>query len=229
MNQRASAGAEAGEAVKQRAGDGWTVLGRHWSFNLLTDPKRLGFVLSRYKFAADMACRNRRVLELGCSEGIGAPILAEFAVQYTGIDMDGSAIATARANWPNANCAFIEGDFLSRRYGRFDSVVSLDVIEHIEPQDERLFFETVANNLGNDGLCVIGTPNLTAARYASVGSRQGHVNLYDAERLQLAMSTIFHNVFLFGMNDEVLHTGYAPMAHYLLCLGCYRRHGDGWA
>mgnify|MGYP007028595943 CR=1 FL=1 len=31
----------------------------------------------------------------------------------------------------------------------------------------------------------------------------------------------FDNVFLFSMNDEVVHTGFTPMAHYLfaLCVG----------
>jgi methylase of polypeptide subunit release factors len=59
-------------------------------------------VLSRYKFAAKMACRGRSVLELGCGEGIGAPILAELATCYVGVDMDAPAIETARANWTDA-------------------------------------------------------------------------------------------------------------------------------
>ena len=28
----------------------------------------------------------------------------------------------------------------------------------------------------------------------------------------------FKNVFLFSMNDEVVHTGFSKMAHYLICL-----------
>jgi hypothetical protein len=30
----------------------------------------------------------------------------------------------------------------------------------------------------------------------------------------------FHNVFMFSMNDEVVHTGYHKMAHYLVAIGC---------
>jgi SAM-dependent methyltransferase len=201
------------------------VLGRVWSFNLLTDPKRLAFVLARYQFAAKMTGRNKRVLELGCSEGIGTPILAEFAAQYTGVDMDASAIATASENWESGQCRFIEADFLGREFGNFDSIVSLDVIEHIYPEYEPLFFQTVAQNLGEDGICLIGTPNVTSSPYASVGSQRGHVNLYDAGRFEAAMRTVFHNVFMFGLNDEVLHTGFAPMAHYLMALGCSKRAG----
>jgi 2-polyprenyl-3-methyl-5-hydroxy-6-metoxy-1,4-benzoquinol methylase len=207
-------------------GSGRKVLGRHWSFNLLSDPKRLGFVLSRYKFAAKMARRQKRILELGCSEGIGTPILAEFATHYTGVDMDASAIATARENWTNDKREFIEANFLGRCFGTFDSIVSLDVIEHIHREYEPLFFDTVAQNLGADGTCVVGTPNITSARYASIGSQLGHVNLYDAARLEAAMRTVFHNVFMFGINDEIVHTGYAPMTHYQMCLGCNKRTGD---
>jgi hypothetical protein len=32
------------------------------------------------------------------------------------------------------------------------------------------------------------------------------------------MERYFHAVFLFSMNDEVVHTGFAPMAHYLIAV-----------
>ena len=40
------------------------------------------------------------------------------------------------------------------------------------------------------------------------------------------MRTVFHNVFMFGLNDEIVHTGCAAMSQYLLCLGCDKRTGD---
>jgi len=213
------------DKVTAMLGQGHKVLGRHWSYNLLSDPKRLAFVLSRYKFAAKMTGRQRRVLELGCSEGLGTPILAEFATHYTGVDMDRSAIATAKENWESDKCRFVEADFLGQKLGTFDSVISLDVIEHIHREYEPLFFETVAKNLDEDGICLIGTPNVTSSAYASPASQRGHVNLYDAARLEAAMRTLFHNVFVFGLNDEIVHTGFAPMSHYLMCLGCSKRAG----
>ena len=33
----------------------------------------------------------------------------------------------------------------------------------------------------------------------------------------------FDHVFMFGANDEVVHTGFLPMAHYLLAVGCKPR------
>lgn len=195
--------------------------GRHWSYNLRDDPKRLAFVLARYQFAAQMACFKKRVLELGCSEGIGVPLLAEFAVSYVGVDMDDSAIASARKNFSDKKCRFLQDDFLGKKYGTFDSIISMDVVEHIRPEFESLFFDAVRRNLGNDGICVLGTPNIAADQYASPTSRAGHVNLYDAGRLAQSMRSLFHNVFMFSMNDEVIHTGFAPMAHFLIAVGCY--------
>lgn len=211
------------DKVAGMVGDSTKELGGHWSYNLRNDPKRFLFVLSRYKFCAKMCGRDKRVLELGCSEGIGSPILSEFASAYVGVDQDGGAIAAARSNFSAEKRLFVEDDFLGKRYGTFDSIVSLDVIEHIPASREELFLDTVLGNLNEDGICIIGTPNMTARDYASEASRIGHINLYEAPRLRDVMEKVFHNVFLFGMNDEIVHTGFHPMAHYLLALGCYRK------
>lgn len=212
--------------VTKMLGDSTKRLGRHWSYNLWNDPKRLAFVMARYKFAAKMACKNKRVLELGCSEGIGAPILSEFAVKYTGVDMDGPAIVTACQNFTSDKSGFLEDDFLGKRYGLFDSIISLDVIEHVHGEFEHLFFDTIRANLDDDGICVVGTPNITSDLYASPASKIGHVNLFSADRLREAMGALFHNVFVFGMNDEVVHPGFTPMCHYLLAVGCYLKKGS---
>jgi len=99
----------------------------------------------------------------------------------------------------------------------------MDVVEHIEPERERLFWECVRANLSPDGVAVIGTPNKTSEQYASEASRRGHINLFEADRLKQALGRVCGNVFLFSMNDEVVHTGYSPMAHFLIAVGCSRR------
>jgi 2-polyprenyl-3-methyl-5-hydroxy-6-metoxy-1,4-benzoquinol methylase len=197
----------------------------HWSYNFRNDPKRLAFVLSRYKFAAKMGGKNRTILELGCGEGIGATILGETASSYTGVDLDDVAILQARKNFPSPRFTFIYEDFMGKVFGAFETIVSLDVVEHIYPQHEALYFETVVNNLSPAGIAIVGTPNSTAAPYASKASNLGHVNLFSQSRLKEVLGRYFHNVFPFGINDETLHTGFAPMAHYLICVACNRRRG----
>jgi hypothetical protein len=48
---------------------GLTPLGIEKNANWHTDPKRLVFVLSRYKFVAKMLSGANRVLEVGCGDG----------------------------------------------------------------------------------------------------------------------------------------------------------------
>ena len=197
--------------------------GNHWSYNFRNDPKRLGFVLSRYKFAAKMASKKQKVLELGCSDGIGSTILAEQAVSYTGVDYDPLAIEAAKKNLQGGKWHFICDDFMEKSYGQFDAIVSMDVIEHILPEFEDQYLQTIVSNLSSEGICVIGTPNITASAYASVGSQIGHVNLYSQDRFVQSLQKYFHQVLPFGMNDEILHTGYAPMCHYLICVACLKK------
>ena len=166
-------------------------LGEHWSFNIHNDPKRLGFVLSRYKFAAKMGGKEQRILELGCSEGIGAPILAEKALSYTGVDIDPCAIETAKKNLKNEKFSFLVDDFMDKNYGTFDCVVSLDVVEHILPEYEDLYFDTLFRQLSKDGVVIVGTPNITSSAYASIPSQLGHVNLYSQERPHQKTTRLF--------------------------------------
>jgi len=61
-------------------------------------------------------------------------------------------------------------------------------------------------------------PSLESQRYASPQSKAGHVNCKSGPDLKKTMEEYFHSVFLFSMNDEVVHTGFYPMAQYLLAL-----------
>ncbi|MCX5711820.1 MAG: class I SAM-dependent methyltransferase [Candidatus Omnitrophica bacterium] len=179
------------------------------------------FTLSRYKFAAKMlpADKSTKVLELGCQEGLGTIMLAECGQQVLGLDFDKEAILYAQKNLKHNNITFRCADFIGKKYGKFRSVVSLDVIEHIRPELEDRFLKTICLNLDKNGFALIGTPNITTDKYASKYSRLGHVNLFSPERLDRLLRKYFDNVFIFGMNDEVIHTGFYPMCHYIMALG----------
>ncbi|MBF5059055.1 class I SAM-dependent methyltransferase [Candidatus Neptunochlamydia vexilliferae] len=197
--------------------------GPHWSFNFRNDPKRLGFVLSRYKFSSKILGKRRHILELGCSDGIGATLLAQNSSKYMGIDLDEPALKAAQDNLQEDKYTFLFDDFMGKNYGLFDGVVSLDVVEHILPEHEALYFDTIYQNMTEDGVCVIGTPNVTAAPYASKASQLGHVNLFSQQRLTDTLKKYFHQVLPFGINDEVMHTGFGSMAHYIVCVACHKK------
>src|SRR5581483_11647084 len=112
-------------------------------------------------------------------------------------------------------------DILSGPVDRaFDGVYSMDVLEHIPAADEDKFVNNIVRSLQPHGVCVIGTPSVQSQAYASAHSKAGHVNCKDAPGLRALLSKFFHHVFIFSMNDEVIHTGFSPMAQYLLALCC---------
>lgn len=194
-------------------------LGEYFSQGIADDPKRVLFSLSHYKFAKKLIGDGKDILEVGCTDGLGTTILEQNSNSVLAIDFDEKAIEAAKETFKNKNIEFRTMDFLGATLGEFDALVTLDVIEHIYPENEDLFFKSITNNLKEYGICIIGTPNINASQYASEGSEIGHVNLYNWKRLQSTVSRYFHNVFLFSGNDEVIHTGFYPMAHYFLCLG----------
>ncbi len=194
--------------------------------NLKKDPKRLAFVLARYSFAAQITSDCTSILELGCSEGIGASMLHGGTKTYMGIDLDTPAVKAAQRNFSDDKVRFENKNFLHMDESKFEAVISLDVIEHISKGDnEAAFFKAVSESITDDGVCVIGTPNITSTPYASPESMRGHVNMFDATRLRSTLEQHFRNVFIFSMNDELVHTGYSPMAHYLFAVACNKITG----
>jgi 2-polyprenyl-3-methyl-5-hydroxy-6-metoxy-1,4-benzoquinol methylase len=207
------------QEAKATMGAERVLLGPQASHQWMHDPKHLLFVLARYKHAARLIGAAASVLEIGCGEGIGARLLAHERANYAGIDVDFEALEIA---WSMHDVplrfACTEPALLARSRP-FDAAVCLDVIEHIEPSQSDAFVRDIVRHLTTDGVCVIGTPNATAAEHQSEASRAGHVNLFDADRLHALMIRHFRVVQMFGMNDEVLTTGYLPMCHYLMAVG----------
>jgi hypothetical protein len=81
------------------------------------------------------------------------------------------------------------------------------------------FLENILNSLNEDGILILGTPNITASKYATKRSEIQHINLKSMKTLKNLLNNYFKNVFMFGMNDEVVHTGYSEMSHYIWGMG----------
>lgn len=203
-------------------------LGPWTSYGMITDPKHICFVLSRYKFVAKMLeCEKRRnILEVGCGDGIGLPIVANVAHELWAADWDERLLGGDERRLEflrNVHYRHIDFNKESATdLGNIDAVYMIDVLEHLDPENEETFISNVVRCITNKtaGIMIVGTPNITAAEYASPQSKTQHINLKSMKTLRELMEKYFHNVFMFGMNDEVLHTGYAPMCHYLWALGC---------
>lgn len=193
------------------------------SFIWRHDPRHLGFLLARYKFAAKMLAGKKRVLEIGCGDGAGLPVILQTVKSVHGVDFEPLVLDDLRARAKREglkSCSFAVHDLLKGPVpGQFDAAYSLDVIEHIPPKQESKFMTNICRSLTKDAVLIMGTPNITASAYASKASQEGHINLKSADTLKATLSKFFTNVFVFSMNDEVVHTGYSPMAHYLIVMG----------
>jgi cyclopropane fatty-acyl-phospholipid synthase-like methyltransferase len=189
------------------------------------DPKHLLFRFARYKFVAKMFAGKESVLEIGCGDTFGARIVQDEVGALTGFDFDPVFISDAKSRMTDKwkFNVFVHDLLDGPPPGVFDAFYSLDVLEHIESKNEELFLKNAVSALHANGVGIIGSPSLESQQYASIQSKLGHVNCKTAEDLRILMEKYFHNVFIFSMNDEVVHTGYQKMAHYLLAMGVGRK------
>ena len=203
---------------------GSTKLGLAAEISWYEDPKRLSFVLARYKFVSKMFKSFSKVAEVGCGDGFASRIVASEVGHLFAIDFDPIFIANSRSALPayEDKISFTEHDILKSAIPNhpFDGIFSCDVLEHIDPSQEESFFRNIIASLSATGVVIIGTPSLSSQKYASSRSKAGHINCKSGEDLLNTCKSYFSNVFLFGMNDEVIHTGFYEMCHYyfVVCL-----------
>ena len=192
---------------------------REW----IEDPRRFLFSQSRYKFVSKLLSGRKNVLEIGCGDAFNAPIIMQEVENLTVTDFDALFIEDAAARTPPEYpyTAKVHNFLDGTMDGEFDAVYSLDVLEHIDASEEDVFLGNIMECLANDAVAIFGMPSLESQVYASEGSKAGHINCKTAPDLKKVMSRYFHSVFMFSMNDEVVHTGYHKMAHYILALAAH--------
>lgn len=203
-------------------------LGPRTSYTLTDNPKHLGFMLARYKFVAKMFDGYDRVLEVGAGDCFGTAVVAQAVGHVDAIDIEPYGIENPADNeWTRTRITPAVHDMIKEPYGEapFDGVYSLDVIEHIANEQEDAFLANIVKSSTPGAALVIGTPNKTAEAHASKMSKIGHINLKTFDELRELVGKYYQSVFMFGMNDEVLHTGFGAMCHYLFALGVHPRKG----
>lgn len=198
-------------------------LGPMQASQMARTPRRMLNQMSHYKFATKMIGKPARVLDVGCGEGLGTWMLAQECGYARGLDPNAELIATAESNWSDECIDFVCNDFRALPVGSFDALVSFDSIEHVASENSDSFLARVKANLTEFGIAIVGTPNVTSMQRGSEEATAAPINPYAAEQLEEQMARHFTQVFMFGANDEIIHTGLAPMCQYLLALGCRKR------
>ncbi len=198
---------------------------REW----IEDPRRFVFSLARYKFVAKMLAGRTNVIEVGCGDAFAAPIVMQEVANLTVTDFDGEFIKDAdqrrTQEYPYNTLVhdFLDGPLPTQDAGPFDAAYSLDVLEHVPAEDEDRFLVNIVACLADEAVMIVGMPSLESQAHASEGSKAGHVNCKSAPDLKAVMERYFNSVFMFSMNDEVIHTGFHKMAHYVIALAAHKR------
>lgn len=185
-------------------------LGPMFSETWTRDPKKVGIALARYKFVGQMLRGKVAVAEIGAGDGFGAAVVAQLVgVPVWLYDRD--------PLWPSETGRRLDivAEPLPTLY---EAIYMLDVIEHITPKDEPAAFANIKASLRPGGVFIVGSPSLESQAYASDISKRAHVNCKSGERVRADLQKHFGNVFLFGMNDEVVHVGFLSMCHYLIAI-----------
>ncbi|MDO8512135.1 MAG: class I SAM-dependent methyltransferase [bacterium] len=202
------------------------LMGLTSSYLWLNDPKHILFTLSRYKFVSKILNNKKSVADIGCGDGFGSRLISTCVGNLDGYDFDPLFIENAKkVNNNISNAKFIIHDILKNPLNKkYDGAYTLDVLEHIKPSKEKIFLTNICKSLTRHGILVLGTPSKESQIYASKPSKEGHINCKREVELKNLMQQFFNNVLTFSMNDEVVHTGFSGMAHYLFAIGIGPKH-----
>jgi len=98
-----------------------------------------------------------RVFDLGCGNGAFTRHLASAGYDVVGVDPSETGVAISRKEYPECEVHLGSAyDDLANRFGQFDVVVSLEVVEHV--YNPRHFARTVSELLKPGGTAIISTP-----------------------------------------------------------------------
>jgi 2-polyprenyl-6-hydroxyphenyl methylase/3-demethylubiquinone-9 3-methyltransferase len=120
----------------------------------------------------------RTIFDLGCGNGSTAHALSQSGYTVSGIDPSSEGIAFAKQQYPD--CRLENGsayDDLAGRFGQFDCVISLEVVEHLFYP--RRYAQTVKSLLKPGGIAIISTPYHSYTKYltlAVMGKMDSHFN-----------------------------------------------------
>ena len=214
-----------GDLIDRYKNQSRETFGLIYNFAWKYDPRRVLFTFARYKFVSRMFEGFGHVLEVGCGDAFATRLVQQTVKKVTVTDFDPLFIAEIEERQqPNWHLDARVHNMLSGPLNEsFEGAYSLDVLEHIESSDEDLFIQNICKSISLHGTLIIGMPSIESQVYASEGSKIGHVNCKTGSDLRDLMKKYFHSVFMFSMNDEVVHTGFFPMAHYLIAVCCDKK------
>jgi len=105
----------------------------------------------------DQPANSLRLMDLGCGNGSITELLHRRGYSVVGVDPSEEGIQLAKAKYPHLTVHRGSAyDDLVKTYGKFDVVVSLEVVEHV--YSPREYADAIYNLLVPGGIAIISTP-----------------------------------------------------------------------
>ncbi len=130
---------------------------KEMNMNDRNDRESVDIHTARYMFASENII-GESILDMACGCGYGTAIMAKDHPdkQFTGIDVDPQAIEYAISQYKLSNLKYICADAMNWDGEQYDSIVSLETIEHLpHPND---FVKNMAALLNHKGRVVASVP-----------------------------------------------------------------------
>jgi 2-polyprenyl-3-methyl-5-hydroxy-6-metoxy-1,4-benzoquinol methylase len=141
------------------------------------------------------------ILEVGCGEGRGVETLMRQANSFTAVDKIQPVVESLQQRFPGGKFISMNIPPLSGlQDNAYDSIVSFQVIEHI--QDDFLFLKEIHRVLKPGGVALLTTPN----RKMSLSRNPWHIREYLPQELTALAAKIFKQVEMKGItgNEKVM-------------------------
>jgi len=154
--------------------------------------------LHRYRFAKEFA-KDKSVLDLRCGDGYGDFILAEDALEVTGLDNNDNQIRRASSRYMKENLKFIKGSItdLPMEAGQlFDIVIYFQGIEPIKEPD--IILKRLKRLMKDDGILLLSMPNQSIQSDIEKGNKQIYTKGLNDDALKSIISKCFRNTLFCG-------------------------------
>jgi SAM-dependent methyltransferase len=116
---------------------------------------RLWYLATQFDFS------EKKVLDCGCGTGYSLAFISSRTPEahYVGIDVDDNAIAYARTRYAGLDFRVMDGMALNFEPSSFDVVLSFEVLEHLNEDQQRRYLSEMHRVLRSGGTLVLSTPN----------------------------------------------------------------------
>jgi len=152
--------------------------------------------------------KGKRVLDLCCGTGWTSNELSKIAVSVNSVDYSKESIEMAKNKYPKGNLIFEEMNALALNFSdeSFETVVSMEAIEHFSKIDGEKYLSEVVRVLKKGGVFVGSTPQVETKNPLKILALKKidpyHLQLYSIKMLKSLLLDYFSDVEIESQPEE---------------------------